>query len=417
MTVFIIMATLLLFAVLAALIAPLVRNRRQTPAPAPALASNARVYGEQLAELDAELESGAITPDQWTASRNEIERRVLEEENATPATSGGKSPIMAVVLGVTIPLLAVALYALVGTPAALSPAARDTQDAAHSVTLEQINAMIGRLAEKLDANPQDTDGWIMLGRSNAALGRYQDAANAYAKASAQRPRDASLLADYADILGMANGRNLSGEPSAILARALKVDPDNVKALALSGTAAFERKDYRIAVRQWQKAADLVQEDSEFRQSLLGSIAEARGHLGQNVATTSAAAPASTANSPSRNSAQGAVIQGTVRLSAAMAKSANPDDTVYVFARAAQGPRMPLAVIRRKVSELPFSFSLDDTMAMTPDLKLSGFPQVVVVARISASGLANPQKGELEAVSNPVPPTSKGVTLEIAKARD
>ena len=107
----------------------------------------------------------------------------------------------------------------------------------------------------------------------------------------------------------------------------------------------------------------------------------------------------------------------MRLSAALAKRANPDDTVYVFARAAQGPRMPLAVIRRKVSELPFSFSLDDTMAMTPDLKLSGFPQVVVVARISASGLANPQKGELEAVSNPMPPTSKDVTLEIAKARD
>ena len=311
-------------------------------------------------------------------------------------------------MALAIPVAAAGLYAWLGNPAALSPETVVREDPAHSVTPEQIAAMVGRLAAKLEANPEDVEGWVMLGRSYAVLGQYREAAGAYSKASALRPADASLMADYADILGMANGRKLAGEPAAIVAKALKADPRNVKALALAGTAAFEKTDYRAAIKHWESAVALLSDDSEFRQSLQGGIAEARGHLGQRVETTGKKeTPANAA----------ANLQGTVTIAPSLANRARPDDTVYVFARATQGPRMPLAVVRKKVSELPFSFSLDDTMAMAPNLKLSGYPEVVVVARISSSGLANPQRGDLEAVSAPVSPTTKGVKLEISKARD
>jgi cytochrome c-type biogenesis protein CcmH len=408
MTAFISIAALLVVVVLAVLLPPLLRNRAAPSSTTNAVASNAVVYSEQLAELDAELQSGKINQAQWAASQAEIERRILEDDSVVHTISHGKSPVAGLVLALAIPVAAAGLYAWLGNPAALSPEAMVREDPAHSVTPEQIAAMVGRLAAKLESNPDDVEGWVMLGRSYAVLGRYREAAGAYSKASALRPADASLMADYADILGMANGRKLAGEPAAIVAKALKADPRNVKALALAGTAAFEKKDYRAAIKHWEGAVALLSDDSEFRQSLQGGIAEARGHLGQSAET--AGKRETTANGTAN-------LQGTVTIASSLANRARPDDTVYVFARATQGPRMPLAVVRKKVSELPFSFSLDDTMAMAPDLKLSGYPEVVVVARISSSGLANPQKGDLEAVSAPVSPTSKGVKLEISKARD
>ena len=412
MTAFIAVAALMVLAVLAIILPPLLRNRSPQSISTTAMASNAAVYGEQLAELDSELKAGSISEAQWAASQAEIERRVLEDEVATPAAQHRRSPLAGIVIALVIPVAATAIYAWLGTPAALSPETVARQDAAHSVTPEQISAMVDRLAAKMEANPADVEGWVMLGRSYAVLGRYREAAGAYAKATKLRPDDATLLADYADILGMANGRKLSGEPATVIARALKADPRNVKALALAGTAAYEKSDYRAAVRHWESAIGMLSEDSEFRQSLQSGVAEARGHLGQgtNVATSKQG------QTPAQATV-GASLQGTVSIAAAVAKQARPDDTVYVFARATKGPRMPLAVVRKKVSELPFTFSLDDSMAMAPDLKLSGFPEVVVVARISASGLANPQKGDLEAVSAPVTPVSKGIKLEISKARD
>ena len=413
MTAFIAVAALLVLAVLAVILPPLLRHRSRQSISTTGLASNAVIYGEQLAELDSELKAGSISEAQWAASQAEIERRVLEDEAAAPKALHRRSLLAGIVLALAIPAAATGIYAWLGTPAALSPEPIARQDPGHSVTPEQIAAMVDRLAAKMEANPADVEGWVMLGRSYAVLSRYREAAGAYAKASNLRPDDATLLADYADILGMANGRKLAGEPAAIVAKALKADPRNVKALALAGTAAFEKSDYRAAVKHWENATALLTEDSEFRQSLQSGIAEARGHLGLGASV----ATGKPAQEKSAKSTVAANLQGTVSIAAAIAGQARPDDTVYVFARATKGPRMPLAVVRKKVSEMPFTFSLDDSMAMAPDLKLSGFSEVVVVARISASGLANPQKGDLEAISAPVSPVSKGIRLEISKARD
>lgn len=409
MTWFIALSAVLIAAALALLLPPLVA--RHGARAGRRLASNRAVYADQLAELAAEHRAGAITGEQLAAARAEIERRALDEapdgESAAPASSSG---LTAIAIGIAVPLVAIALYAFLGNPQALfsGPGAASSP---HAVTPEQIEAMAKKLAARLEANPGDTEGWIMLGRSYGALGRFQDAAAAYAKAAAQRPADAQLLADYADALAMAHGRNLLGEPEALIARAVAADGSNVKALALAGSVAFERSDYQAAIAYWRRIAPLVGEDSEFAQSIRSGIAEAESQLGPSPAPK-APARITKSDAPRR---EAALLQGNVSLAPAAAGKARPEDSVFIFARAAQGPRMPLAALRRQVKDLPLEFSLDDSMAMNPALRLSDFAKVVVVARISRSGSPTPQKGDLEAATAPMAPRTKGIRLEIVRA--
>src|SRR5262245_44266422 len=178
-------------------------------------------------------------------------------------------------LSLFVLVLVVAGYSTIGTPQALDPAARTARnDGGRSITMEQIEDMVARLAARLKDQPNDPEGWAMLGRSYAVLGRPQPALDAFKQAMTLRPDDPVLLADYADTLGLANGRNLEGEPSRLLARALELDPNNLKALSLAGTAAFMRKDYALALRHWEKMAQ-VAPDSDFVRQIQGGIDEAR----------------------------------------------------------------------------------------------------------------------------------------------
>jgi len=410
MTTFIALALLLLAAVLGLLLWPLLARRAEHPV-APTTVSNTDIYREQLADLDAELKLQSISREQWAASRSEIERRVLEDEARADTTRPGRSPATALAIAAALPVAAIALYVWLGNPVALSPEAMQGSAAPHAVSNEQIDAMIGKLAARLESEPGDSEGWIMLARSNAALGRYGQAATAYARAAAQRPPDAQLLADYADTLAMANGRKLAGEPAALIARALAADGSNVKALALAGSLAFEERDMKRAIAYWRKALELTPADSPFAEAVRGSIAEAEGNL-----RAAGAAPADSAAAAKSPAGSGAALQGTVSLAASAAGKVAPEDPVFVFARAAQGSRMPLAILRKQVKDLPFAFSLDDSMAMTPETKLSGFSHVVVVARISKSGLATPQKEDLEAASQPIQPGTRGIKLEIVQPK-
>jgi cytochrome c-type biogenesis protein CcmH len=278
------------------------------------------------------------------------------------------------------------------------------------------------LAMRLKENPDNPEGWVMLARSYAALEHYADASKAYEQAVAQNPGDGQLLADYADALAMAQGRNLSGKPSELIQAALKADPNNVKALALAGSLAFEQNKFADAVAQWQKAASLVPPDSEFARGIAGSIAEARQKGG--LPTTPAAAPAAApAPAPTASAAPpfaagaptAAKITGTVNVAPALAAKVGPGDTIFVFARAASGPKMPLAVAKLEGKDLPGGFVLDDSMAMMGELKLSSFPEVVVGARLSKSGNAAPQPGDLESALQTVKPGAGGVALVIDKA--
>ncbi len=326
------------------------------------------------------------------------------------AAQGDASP-KPLLFGVTgfVCAIAVAGYAWLGTPKALDSALIAAAPAGNGgpVTSEQIEAMVEGLNARLKDNPNDVEGWAMLGRSHMVLGRHAQAVPALQKAVALRGDDATLLTEYADALAVVNSRNLDGEPSRLLAQALTIDPNYPKALLLSGMHAFQQKNYPKALQQWEKVLQLAP-GGELAQQLQGVIAQARERAG-GVAPTAAA---SAAAAPKAAAAPGTSVSGTVTLAPALAAKARPDDTVFVFARAAEGARMPLAILRKQVKDLPLAFTLDDSMAMSPAARLSSAPRVVVGARISASGQATPQPGDLQGFSAPVVPGAAGLAIEI-----
>lgn len=391
MTTFAVLAAVLIVLALLFVVPPLFRRAHPALVEAgPDLA----IYRDQLADLERDLQSGALTADRYEQARRELERRLAEELQAHPAAMpappSGKAVGLAVVAGV--PVLAIALYLVLGAPDALDPAATTPAESGHSVTSEQIEQMVAKLAQRLESSPEDPQGWAMLGRSYSAMGRFKEAAEAYQQAVKRVPADAQLLADYADAMGMAQGRSLKGEPSRLIARALAVDPDHVKSLALAGTAAFEVRDYPAAVRHWERLMQKIPPDSEFAQSIASGLAEARQLAGGAVPPAKAQASKAAAEP---------VIRGIVRLSPKLAAQVSPDDTLFVFARAIDGPRVPLAVKRFRAAQLPVEFVLDKSAAMSPEMTLAQHTEVTVGARISKSGSPGSKSGDLEGFRQPV----------------
>ena len=410
MTVFLIGAALLLAVTLAFVLPPLLR-KEQAVNHMQRDQLNLAVLRDQLRELEADREAGLIEQAAYDSARRELERRVAEEvqpQAAVSAVDGGKRWVAGVV-GVAVPVVAVSVYLLIGSPEAMDPAAQEVaaahQQDSHEVTAEQIEGMVASLATRMQNEPDNIEGWHMLARSYNAIGRYKDAADAYARLAKLVPNDSNLLADYADTLAMALGRSLVGEPEKLAEKAVQIDPQNLKALALWGSAAFERKDYAAAVERWQKILKVVPPDSEAARSVSGSIAEAQQLMG--VAPVAAAKP----EAP-KAAAGGAKVTGVVDIDPALRAQVADTDTVFIFARAAEGPRFPLAVLRKQVKDLPTSFVLDDSMSMMPEAKLSSVPMVVVGARVSKNGSATPAPGDLEGLTAPVAPGAANLKITI-----
>jgi cytochrome c-type biogenesis protein CcmH len=409
-TAFAAIAAAMVVAAVAWVLVPLLRHR--AGGEVDRSASNAAILRDQLRELDADLARGAISAEHHAQARQELERRVLEEVPGQPASAAGAqrgTPWVAALFAAVVPIAAVLLYLAVGSPEALGPqAAARAGGPGHDFTPEQVEKMVSDLAARLANEPDNLEGWVVLARTYHVLKRYDAAAAAYERALKLAPHEPDLLADFADALGTAQGGNLAGKPLALVKRALEIDPTHWKALALAGTEAFNRKDYGTAVAYWEKLRAHAPAGSQLAQSIDASIAEARslGGLGSSAPPAVAAAPV----------AAGGRVTGTVALGAALRDRASPEDTVFVFARAADGPRAPLAILRRQVKDLPFEFALDDSMAMAPNMKLSSFPEVVVGARVSRSGNATPQSGDLEGFSGPVRVGASGVAVVIDAAR-
>jgi cytochrome c-type biogenesis protein CcmH len=451
MTVFWIVAAALVAAVLVVLLRPLLK-------PAQALTdttaeTNLRVLRAQLAEVDAEHAAGRLEAEQHAAARAEIERRVLEEGggDTRPAVTGrgaaraagaathtapGRSGVVA--LAVAMPVAALALYLHLGSREAMDPAA---QAANQHAALQDMETAVATLAQKMKEKPDNADGWALLGRSYAQLGRFEESRDAYRQALERGREDAQLLADYVDATAMAQGRQFSPETDRLLARALALDPNHLKSLALAGTSAMVRGDYAAAVQLWTRARGNAPADSELAQGLDAGIAEARskaaaaggaggagvapaqppGGPGQQPAApamaqaaapgaTPRANPTATPGAPNAGASApaAAALSVAVSLAPALTSKVQPGDTVFVFARAAEGPRMPLAIAKISVAALPAQVQLDDSMAMTPQMRLSNFTSVVVTARVSKKGSAMPEPGDLEGESAPRAPTGATV---------
>jgi len=417
----IIFMMLLAAIVLALLLWPLLRQERSKEAVSRA-ALNAAVYRDGLAELVRDRAAGTLSAAAFDQSALELHRRAKQEAGggvgpaaalagsiALPAQKPPRA--LAASLALLLPACAVALYLWLGTPRAVL----ETADP-HRIDAAQVEVMVATLAARLKENPNDLKGWVMLARSYKALGRFELAADAYSHLGVAIDGEPDLLADYAEVLARQANGDFSGKPEELLARALHLDPDNEQALALAGIAAYHRQAYAEAVSYLEKLLPKLPPDSEGARTVKGTIEEARKLAG----LTAGLPPRVAAKAPAAAGAAGlaSALKGQVSLSPALAAAVKPDDTLFVYAKPVQGPRIPLAVLRTRAAALPLAFTLDDSLAMNPGMKLSSLApgtEIQVGARISHSGEAMPRSGDPVGELNHIKPGTQDLKIVIDHA--
>ena len=397
---FAIIAAALLVVVLVIILRPLLRAEKST-AEDEALASsdqreaNLEIYREQLADLERDRADGSLAEVDFLAARGELQRRLLDEgqpDSGVRLKRGGRGA--AYVLLLALPLLSVAGYLILGRPQALDPASTQPR-----MNEQQIDSMLVQLEQKLKAKPDDHKGWVMLARSYKVLGRFAEAAQAYSHGGPLLEGDATLLADYAEVLAQAN-RKFDGKPMELIAAALKIDPAEPQALFLAGAAASERRDFAAVVDYWGRLLPQLEAGSEEAKSLGEAVDKARAIVEGKVGT---AEP--TAQAPE-------TVSGEVALSGKVAAQAKPDDLLFVFARPDEGSRMPLAVVRAKVADLPLQFSFDDSMALSGGQKISDLGTISIEARVAKAGKAQSSSGDLFGIVKGVKPGTRDVKVVI-----
>ena len=357
---------------------------------------NITIARQRLAELKEQLQAGALTQALYDEQLAELELALSDDLDIQShvKASSSQGRWMAPVLVLVIPFVAGSLYWSLGNyqsltqnnqTAAANPAAPD---------LNQINTMVAGLAERLQKQPDDALGWTMLGRSYKYLQQNDKAVAAFEHAYKLIGDQAEIMLLYADALAFANNEQLAGKPAELVFKALAMEPDNTTGLWLGGMAKAQTGDFVAAMALWKKLEALLPPGSEARQEVQGLLAKLATQIPEKAIQSEA------------NTAQTASIDIQVSLAPELQKSAAPNDTVFIYAQALSGPKMPLAIVRKQVSELPLTVNLTDAMAMTPTMKLSNFEQVKLLARISKSGDAMQQPGDLVGVIEQVALTDK-----------
>jgi cytochrome c-type biogenesis protein CcmH len=413
-TLFILIAIAMVAIALAWIVWPLLAHSRN--AGIGARAANLSIFKDQFADLERDLQRGTLSVEQYAEARAELERRLLDETQKDPSPAAARpmsSRSAALVLAISVPLVAGLMYWRLGAHDAFTLLAT-TPEATHQMSDDEVAAMADSLRRRLEKEPGNAEGWIVLARTYYTMQKFPEAAAAYEKLTHLIPNDADLLADYADALAMSQGRTIAGAPLELVRKALAIDPSQWKALAMAGTEAFERKDYPAAIDYWERLQKAVPPDSQIARQIQGSIDEARQLAGLPAAGAPLAiapptAPTTAAAPPAGGGKQ---VSGTVSLSPELAAKANPADVVFIFARPGDGSRMPIAIVRAQVKDLPLTFTLDDARSMSPQARISTFDEVIVAARVSRSGSATASSGDLEGLTKPVKVGASGLAVTI-----
>lgn len=390
--------------------------------------ANAAVYKDQLRDLEKEYVLGNLSSQELQIARDELARRLLEdvcegnaprmqpvavtshenvlsEEHQTaqttkPIAQAWRPPWVWVMSFVfLVPVAAMLMYAVLGQPLALDPAAVRAESAQSSdISPEKMTEMATALMRRLQDEPNQVDGWVMLARVQRAREHFDESDEAFRKALALS-KDDNLAIEHAEVLAQKNQGNFAGQPWAIIQRVLTADPQHLNALLLAGSASYTELNYRSALRFWERAREVVEPDSPDAPELDRAIAQTREKMGL---------PAAPPSSP----AMAARITGRVSVIKELADKVAPTDTVFVFATPVSGSRMPVAIVRTTADKLPFDFVLDDSTSMNPAAKLSSMAEVTVKVRISKSGQAMAQPGDLGVSLTPVKLGSSGLNLMV-----
>lgn len=395
MTNFFIPAFLLLVLVLLLLLRPFLfpakvqaTSRRQM---------NAAIYREELDKLEAERNTGLITEADYEIAHAEMRQRLFQDTNEEDDLATlGSTKKTAIGICIFIVLISSGLYFSFGDVYRVAQKNSETP-----MNQEGVEKMVTEFAAKMEKDPSNLQGWVMLARSYRILGRNEDAVKAYERAGSFIDSDPQLLADYADTLAANANGNFAGKPLRLINQALKLDPNNLMALWLSGTAAFSTGNYRSAVQTWEKLASQLPPNSEEIKMIEGSIAEARskGGLAPKAAIISSAK----------------AISGQIELASDMKSKVKQGDTVMVIARQV-GERMPVAVLKIPVAQFPMSFVLNDALAMNPNAPLSKLTEVSIEVRISKTGMAKPETGDLISAAKTIKVGAENVRLLVDQVR-
>jgi cytochrome c-type biogenesis protein CcmH len=358
---------------------------------------NAAIYREELDKLEVERNTGLITEADYEIAHAEMRQRLFQDttEEDDLATLGSTKKT-AIGICVFIVVISSGLYFSFGDVYRVSQKNSETP-----INQEGVEKMVTEFAAKMEKDPSNLQGWVMLARSYRILGRNQDAVKAYERAGSFVDSDPQLLADYADTLAANANGNFAGKPLSLINQALKLDPNNLMALWLSGTAAFNANNYRSAVQTWEKLALQLPPNSEEMKMIEGSIAEARSKGGL--------APKATIISSAKE------ISGQIELAGDMKSKVKQGDTVMVIARQV-GERMPVAVLKIPVAQFPMSFVLNDTLAMNPSAPLSKLTEVSIEVRISKTGMAKPETGDLISAVKTIKVGTENVRLLVDQVR-
>jgi cytochrome c-type biogenesis protein CcmH len=354
---------------------------------------NIKIARDRLAELKANKAAGGISQAQYNEQVVELELALSDDLDLanTPAKVQTQGRWLAFALAFAIPVLAASLYWVLGNHQALSyvndpeQAAQTNQSNPEMPSPEAVNNMVAKLAVKLKTEPNNLEGWLMLGRSYKVLKRYPEATEAYARAYQLAGDKPDVMLPYAEALALSKNGDWVGKPKELVTKALSVDPENLTGLWFAAMATAQQGDKPNAVSYLKKLEKALPADSPDKQQIHEIIA--------NVES-----PSSSKVSPDTQNQTNAkttiAVDVTVSLAKELQQYASPKDTVFIYAQALSGPKVPLAIVRKSAEELPIAVSLTDANSMMPSIKLSNFQQVRLLARISKADSAMPQSGDL-----------------------
>jgi len=408
--------------------------RRETPTDAPDQDSlNLAVFEQRLKELEDDRTATLIDEQSYLAARHDLERELLYDvdetkSQATPHPASAASRwLLAIILATAVPTSAVLLYLDIGSPEIIDQIelgpnqVAENENGAEAQSAASLEELVDRLEKRLKQEPENLDGWLMLGRTYFATDQFDKGLDAFEKAYSLAPDEIPVMLAYAEALAAASPtKSLAGKPAELIQAALEQDPQDPTARWLNGMIDFQNNRFQEAADAWQKILDTLEPGSEEAKNLGQMVTEARNRAGQTTTSATAQTPATQPTTSEKTPAQetsattAASLKVKVSLDPTIAAQAAPEDTVFVFARATQGPPMPLAAQRIQVKDLPADVTLDDSQAMSPALKLSSASQVNVGARVSKSGNATPQAGDLQGVSGPL---AVGETSEVSVVID